>query len=927
MNGFLVFLAFSAVANYRLEAHLDWPTHELQGRAHIEWVNTSPDTVPDLWFLLYPNAFQKNSTLMREAEEWFGLYRYRYLFGRAAREAQGFLRLDSLWVQGHLFTPGVPGTRYHLSLPQPVLPGETLRVRVRFTTHLPKLYSRMGFKQGILHLVYWYPKLAAYDETGWHPIDYHIWGEFYADFGHYRLTLTLPRNLVLGGTGRLDTTDSATAAYARWLDSLAQQDPRALARVRRKARPHTDTLQTLKIQADSVHDLALVMSARYVPLKLQQAGHEYWLLVLPEHVEDYLAVADEVPRMVQTYERWYGPYPYRKLTVADGFVGMGGGMEYPQLVVIQTAGGRRRMSLPLRGLKRLGLVDVICHEVAHQWFFGLLANNQMDEPWLDEAFATFTEDRFMALRFPPDSLRRILGFWYRFLPVVPGRGAIPRLMDLGVYTTVNGPFQEVINHTPAYRLKTYGTLIYGKGSHVLHALRNRLGPALFDSVMHTYVARYRFRHPHIRDFQRVAEEVSGQDLLAFFDNWLFSTRLPEFSPLRVEPWGDSLRVVLWNTGLANEAVPVAVDFRDTTVLETLPAGHLTAWVPNLGRVHRIIVDPGATLVERDRWNNSRPRRWKFLPFVPFPDPEAYTLALGGFPLWWPELGWNPWVYALGTQGGVRHHFSGLLGLRQGRILGGVSLTEPAFGGAGRWTFGVSRSDGFQGIVYSLHRTDKESPYTPRYAFWTLSLWGLDFPKAHLPDTSVFQAARYGGLSLGIGRAFATPLVRGRLEATALVALASHAFFKGQIRGNLRGSWPHAPAVEFVAGLLEGTAPRQEFFALKGTLWGVGPQDVVWPHQGPASPLERHVARGIGVRTAPAHLLGRRALLARATWALPRLSFLQLVYETGWLETPDGGESHAWSAGVQLSVGPFALYAPLLPVETRRSVGWLLHLGF
>ena len=922
MNALLLFSILSAVANYRLDARLDWEHHRVQGTAHISWINTSQDTVPDLWFHLYPNAFQKNSTLMREAEEWFGLYRYRYLFGKALREARGFLSLDTLWVQDTVLTPGIPGTLYHLLLRRPVAPGETLRFRVRFTTQLPKLYSRVGYKKGVLHLVYWYPKLAAYDDAGWHPIDYHLWGESYADFGRYEVRLTLPENLIVGFTGNPDTSRPATRRYVRWLDSLAQQEPETLARSRKRATPGPDTL-TLTLRADSVHDFALVLSPRFVPLKRQDARHEYWILALPEHLEDYLAVADDVPLMVQTYEGWYGPYPYRRLTVADGFVGAGGGMEYPQLVVIQTFGGRRRMNLPARGLKRLGLVDVICHEVAHQWFFGMVANNQMDEPWLDEAFATFTEDRFMAYRFPEDSVRRILGFWYRFLPAAPGRGLVPRLMDLGLYTTVNSPFQEVIDHTPAYRLKTYGVLIYGKGSHVLHMLRTRLGPAVFDSVMRTYVARYRFRHPHIRDFQAVAEEVSGQDLAAFFDNWLFSTRLPDYRPLRVQPRGDSLELVLWNPGLTNEAVPVAVDFGDTVVLDTVPAGHLTLRIANLGTPRRITVDPGAVLVERDRWNNARPRRWNLVPFLPFPDPEAYTVGVGVLPLWWPRLGWNPWLYAVGTQGGVRHNAVALVGWRNGRWLGALALTEPALGGAGRWSVGLIRSDVYQSLAWTLHGEAKDSPYTPRYTFWNLSLWGLDFFRS--PDTLLFQTVRYGGASLGLGRSFATPVLRGRMEAAATVALGQP-FFKGILKGTLKGSWPYAPQVEALAGLVQGSVPLQERFSLRGTLWNPGPADVFWPHEGPAAAQADHVARGVGVSTAPAQTLGTRAVLARVIWALPKVSFLQLVYETGRVWNAEGRHT-AWSAGLRLAVGPVALYTPLAPESARRQPGWVLQLRF
>ena len=911
-------MGLAALANYRIQASLDWPSHTLTGTAHVEWINTSSDTVPDLWLHLYPNAFRRGSTLMQEAEEWFGIYKYRYTFGKAAQEREGYLRLDTLKLQDSTLTPGIPGTLYHLTLPRPVLPGDTLRFSMRFTTKFPRLYSRLGYRDGILHMAYWYPKVAAYDHQGWHPIDYHLWGEFYADFGRYEVELRIPRNVVAGFTGTPDTSSSQTAAFVHWLDSLAQLDPHTLAQERKNAQPDT-ALWTLRLVADSVHDVVMMLSPHFVPLKITEDPHEYWILVQPAHLEDFLAVAEEVPLMVKTYERWYGPYPYRRLTVVDGFVGVGGGMEYPQLVVIQAFGGRRRIPLPIKELQRLGLVDVICHEIAHQWFFGIVANNQMEEPWLDEAFATFTEDRFMALRFPEDSLKRILGFWQRFLPVVPGRGAVPRLMDLGVYTLVNGPFDEVIDRTPAYQLKNYGTLIYGKGSHVLHALRNRMGEALFDSLMREYVARYRFRHPHLQDFIQVAEEVSGQDLYAFFDNWLFSTRLPEYSPLRWTPRGDSLDLVIWNPGLTNEAVPVAVEFPDTTLHDTLPPGRLSLRLPRLGPVRRILVDPAATLVERDRWNNTWPRRWKLMPLLPFPDPEAMSVGVGVLPLWWPEVGWSPAGYLMAHQGAVRHSVLFLLGRQAHRTIGAFSLTEPLFQGAGRWTVGVQQSDVYRLGSWTLHREYRDRPFSPRYRFWNLSLWVLQVPRSWIPDARLWEAGTYGGMSLGLGRAFATPLWRGRVEASAAFGKA---FFKGILQAQVRGSWPYSPEVRLRMGTVAGTIPLQERFSLKGTLWSTGFQDVLWPHRGPASALGEHVARGVGVSTASPLPLGDHVFQLRATWAFPKVSVLEVVYEYGRLWT-DTGVHRAWSAGLRVSLGPVALYAPLWPKDP--PVQWVVQL--
>jgi hypothetical protein len=204
------------IASYDIEARLDPATHRIVGAATIVYRNPSPDTLGELWFKLYLNAFRSPDTLwMRES----GTGRRQ---GFPAEDA-GWVRLERLALADtgeDLLPTGAAGaeTVLRVALPRPLGPGETLRLVVGWTGQLPRIVARTGYVDDFVMAGQWYPKLAVYDRGAWDSEPWHANAEFFADFGTYNLTLTVPRAYVTAASGvRGETTENAdgttTARY------------------------------------------------------------------------------------------------------------------------------------------------------------------------------------------------------------------------------------------------------------------------------------------------------------------------------------------------------------------------------------------------------------------------------------------------------------------------------------------------------------------------------------------------------------------------------------------------------------------------------------------------------------------------------------------------------------------------------------------
>jgi hypothetical protein len=480
-----------SVASYTIQATLDAGSHQVRGRETLTWVNSGKDPVNELAFHLYMNAFKnEDSVFMRES-------RGKMRGAKAARHGWGWIELNAISVDGgpdataKLRYPGPDKdeTVVELPLDAPLPPGGTVNVTVLFEVQLPEVFARTGYK-GDFHMVgQWFPKIGVrVGEPGkerWHCEPFHLMSEFFADFGNYDVTLTVPDTHVVAATGVLV-----------------------------EARDNQDESRVLRYKAEGVHDFVW-MADPFMELVKANAhtGHgpvDVWVYSRPEQsefAERHLAAA---VASVEGFSKMVYPYPWARMTVIDppkDAEDGAGGMEYPTLVTtaadsVFTPDGVR---LP---------EYVTVHEVGHNWFQGILASNEVDEAWLDEGMNDYADAVLMD---------RLYGAEVSLLEWGPFRAGIgpARAALSGPYREMPDPIAQRSFEFNDYR--SYGRVTYSKTASAMATLEHAVGREKFLAALRAYGAEMAFKHPTEADLVRILEREIGQELDWFLQPALHST--------------------------------------------------------------------------------------------------------------------------------------------------------------------------------------------------------------------------------------------------------------------------------------------------------------------------------------------------------------------------------------------------------------------
>ena len=500
------------VVRYDIAVRLDPDKKQLEGRETITWRNPSGDAVPDLWFHLYLNAFRNTrSTFFRESGG--------QLRSDRATDKWGWTEITSMKVAGGAdLTPALrfehpdddnaeDRTVARVVLPEPVAPGGSVTIEVAFRAQLPEVYARSGYKDEFFLAGQWFPKLGVYEPAGmrgreaggWNCHQYHANSEFYADFGEYRVAITLPSRFAVGGTGQRVRREEATGGLAT--HTFEQADVHDFAWT---ASPRyvvvTDTFSASRDVSEAEYRKAAALLDRSLD-EVRLSDVAITLLLQPEHRPQAARYIHAAKAGIKHYGLWYGRYPYRTLTVVDPPTAASGagGMEYPTFIT----GGSFWLGnfWPMSGIRAPEMVTI--HEFGHQFWYGMVANNEFEEAWLDEGINTYSTGLAMDAEYGPAGS-------YISLPGLP----VDDVDALRVSTTPN---QKDVILKPAWGYAgDYSIYAYQKPATVLRTLQGLLGDETMARVMRTYHERWRFRHPSSADFFATASEVAGQDLGWFF---------------------------------------------------------------------------------------------------------------------------------------------------------------------------------------------------------------------------------------------------------------------------------------------------------------------------------------------------------------------------------------------------------------------------
>jgi hypothetical protein len=501
--------------SYDIDVTLDPSARTLTGSEVITWRNTGSVPAYSLRLHLYWNAFRNtNSTWLKQrrlaGDDPFGAAREDD-FGYMNVTALTFLNADGTE------TDLMPRFR-HISpddqnrddrslaaadLPVAVAPGQSMRVKVNWTGRFPKNFDRTGVIGNYFFAVQWFPKLGVFDDSGWVARQFFANAEFFADFGRYDVRMTVPSGWIVGATG-----------------------------VEQSRNPGGGGGTTHRYVQDDVHDFAWTASPDFVE-RTQRFEHpalppvQMRLLLQPEHehlAERHFAAAAATLRY---YGEWFGAYPYPSLTIVDPpYQSTSEGMEYPTLF---TAGARW-----LSPAQSNDPEYVVIHETGHQWWQGMVANNEVLHAWLDEGINEYADSRVQSIAFQPNYL--VQRFFGGFIPWQYRDIALQRATDTNYMNTFRRHADRDALATPTYLLwpGTHQSLSYHKAALMLHTLERFHSWEVMQRVLATFFTRWKFRHPAPDDFFAVLDEVTGQDHKTFIEQAYSNSHVFDYAIERLD---------------------------------------------------------------------------------------------------------------------------------------------------------------------------------------------------------------------------------------------------------------------------------------------------------------------------------------------------------------------------------------------------------
>jgi len=522
---------------YDIEVLFDPVGHRLTATQTLRWVNTASVATDEIWLHLYLNAFAHGNTTALadipiddgEPWQWIAITKMSTPTGQDLLAGLEFIRPDDGNPRDY--------TLARVPLPDEVLPSASITLEMEFVVQLGQAMLRSGYVGDFFLVAQWYPKIAVYEDVGvrgrttagWSTHQYHGVGEFYGEFADYDVTITLPEEWIVASSGvevRRGSDGSGAGAGT-----------------------------TVVFRANNVHDFAWAVApsslmtsveaefepARDVPAQwLEQAqellGVSAVTLELPP-----LHLRLMMPRSQQHLSKrmldsarlavaWcglrYGPYPYPQLTIVSPPAAARrsvGGMEYPTLIV---TGAHPLEALLPRYLSQ-SIEEVTVHEFAHQYFYGILATNEVEEAWLDEGLAQYSEASCLAAI----AKLRLLGEG----PVI-GPWTNQRLW-LARSTTSSRPAQ------PSFKFrstKDYALASYERTALALHTFEGLYGNQALAKGLRSYVKMFAFSHPSGTDLIAALSDACGEDVSWFFDQAVYGDAMPDWVVLdvsnrRVEP--------------------------------------------------------------------------------------------------------------------------------------------------------------------------------------------------------------------------------------------------------------------------------------------------------------------------------------------------------------------------------------------------------
>jgi len=579
--------------DYTMKIDMDVKNYQFDGKQKLVYTNNSPDELNEIFYHLQFNAFQPESEMDMRLQNISDpddrmvnnlgtreTPNYESRISKLKPNEIGFQKIKSLLQNGKAVKYEVIGTILKVTLNEPIKAGKKATFKMEFQGQVPVQIRRSGRNnaEGVaLSMAQWYPKLAEYDNEGWHANEY-IAREFYGVWGNFDVTIKIDKNYTIGGTGYLQNPQQVGHGYEDKSKKLNLPKGNKL---------------IWHFKAPKVHDFTWAADTEYLhDIKQVPNGATLHFLYKnkPQTIENWEKMQDEAVKTMQLYNKTVGDYPYKQYSIIQGG---DGGMEYGMCTLVN---GNVKLS---------SLIGTMRHEMAHSWFQFVLATNEIKYSWMDEGFTSYIST-LASNNNKTDST---------FI--------FDRVYKTYTYLATSGKEEPLT--TQADRFNTnmaFSIGSYHKGQIFLSQLGYIIGEENLAKTIKKYYADFQFKHPNANDIKRTAEKISGIQLEWYLNEWTQTLHTINYAVASVS----DKEITLNRIGQMPMPIDLTVTYTDGTsenfyiplqmMLGKKPtqATILSYWAwgnPNFifttkKTIQKVEIDPSLLMADIDRSNNT----WK-----------------------------------------------------------------------------------------------------------------------------------------------------------------------------------------------------------------------------------------------------------------------------------------------------------------------------
>lgn len=453
---------------YTINCELNVEDKTLSAVQELDYYNNDDIEMNEVYFHVYPNAFNNKNTAPFLFDDFNNAYKRGFEAGYAEIISVAKINKNGRKLLKHSLM-GEGETILKVELDTPLKPDERASFKIDFKLQIPPAGERFGYGENNLNLGNWYPVAAVYDEKdGWNLDKYYAIGDpFYSDASDYKVIIKAPKEYTIAASGQLqDKKQEGDATF--WTFSET-----------------------------ALRDFAFIANKKFEVLEKEVEGINIKSYYYAGHEERGKEALNAGVDSIKLFNKLYGKYPYAEYSIVE--TEFPSGMEYPALVYISD-------KLYTSDYSSDPLIITIVHETAHQWFYGMVGNDQIDEAWLDEGFAAYSETLYAE-----NSYGKKIGKEYYARTV---EDSVEEALSSNI---IDGSLLKPLSEFEGWR--DYGPTAYDRGAQLLNELRIMLGDDTFFKIVRSYVEQYKFKIATTEDFIKVCQEISGKDLTDFFKPW------------------------------------------------------------------------------------------------------------------------------------------------------------------------------------------------------------------------------------------------------------------------------------------------------------------------------------------------------------------------------------------------------------------------